>query len=301
MARIGKVRVPATSANIGPGFDTFGIAFQLYNTVTLEEGDGGLEITVSGEGADDIPKDGSNIVYKAIDHVLTKAGYEGRSLRIQLENGVPVERGLGSSAASILGGVLAADDFLGRRFSRDLLLDWAVEIEGHPDNIAPALLGGMIISINDEHDKLYKKIALPERLTAVAVVPEFKLSTKKSREILPAQVNFKDAVFNMRRATIMMVALIEGDLALFGRMMEDHLHHPFREVLVPGMSKVFAAAKKAGAFSVALSGSGSTILAFTEGEAGEIGGAMQAAFAVEGIESRVMALKPDNVGAVLLK
>ncbi len=301
MARIGKVRVPATSANIGPGFDTFGIAFQLYNTVTLEEAENGLTIAVSGEGAHDIPGDEGNIVYQAVDFVLKKAGYAGRDLKLTLENGVPVERGLGSSAASILGGVLAADDFLGRRFSRDQLLDWAVALEGHPDNIAPALLGGMVISVNDEYDRLYKKIALPERLCAVAAVPAFKLSTRKSRAVLPDRVHFQDAVFNMRRATVMMVALIEGDLALFGRMMEDHLHHPFREALVPGMGRVFAAAKDAGAFAVALSGSGSTILAFTEGDGEEIGAAMAAAFAGEGIESRTMALKPDNVGAVLIK
>lgn len=300
MKRCGKVRVPATSANIGPGFDTFGIAFQLYNTVTLEEGTDGLEISVSGEGAGDIPRDESNIVYQAIDSLLTKAGYESRDLRLTLANGIPVERGLGSSAASILGGILAADDFLGRRFARDELLAGAVAIEGHPDNIAPALLGGMVISVNDAEDTIYKKIALPERLTAVAAVPDLKLSTKKAREVLPQEVKFQDAVFNMRRATVMMVALLEGDLALFGRMMEDHLHHPFRAALVPGMSDVFGAAKEAGAFSVALSGSGSTILAFTEGEAGEIGAAMQRAFSAHGSASRIMVLKPDNVGAVLL-
>lgn len=292
------VRVPATSANLGPGFDTIGMALELYNYVEMRERPGGLRITVSGHGANSIPVDEHNIVYRTATKVFQMADYDPEGLDIRLENYVPVGKGLGSSAAALVGGAVAANALAGFPFSREELLDLVNSIEGHPDNVAPALLGKMVVAVQGQGGKvIQREIIPPPELQAVVAIPHFTVPTKKARDILPRQVPVADAVFNISRVSLLVLAMATGDLELFGQMMDDRLHQPYRTKLVPGMEDVFQRARGAGALGVALSGAGPTVIAFATDGLQAIGEAMEKAFQAYGVRSTIMTLKPCLSGA----
>lgn len=295
-----KISIPATSGNLGPGFDTFGMAFNLYNYVSMEEATSGLNITVQGEGAESISRGEDNLVFQAAHKVFQKVNFFPKGLKISLENNIPVARGLGSSASIIVGGMVAANQISGEKLSKNEILQMAVEMEGHPDNVAPALLGGVVVSVSDDKQVDYVKIAPPDELYAVVAVPNFELSTKIARAALPNEVSLSDAVFNVGRASLMIAALIKKDLFLFGKMMEDRLHQPYRNTLVPGMEEVFSAAKSAGALSVALSGAGPTLIAFTIGKNQDVAEAMSKTFAEHEISCEIMNLNPDVNGVKVI-
>jgi len=295
-----KIQVPATSANLGPGYDTMGMAFQFYNYVSMEERPGGLKITLMGEGKGEISCGEDNIVYQAAHRVFERIGFKPRGLHIVLENNIPIARGLGSSASIIAGGMLAANLISGKKINQDELLNMAVEMEGHPDNIVPVFQGGITVAVREGKETNWVKITPPPQLYAVAAIPQFQLSTKISRQSIPETVPMVDAVFNLGRAALMVAALMKQDLGLFGTMMEDKLHQQYRTSLIPGMVDVFEAAKKEGALSVALSGSGPTIIAFTVDRGEKIAGAIAAAFRKHGIRCRTMTLFPDNNGAKII-
>lgn len=292
-----KVQVPATTGNLGPGFDTMGMAFNLYNYVSIRSTPGQLKICVQGEGKGEISRGKENIVYQAVKKVFKKINFHPEGLYIELENQIPVTRGLGSSASIIVGGMLAANFLTGERLTRDEILEMAVEMEGHPDNVAPALLGGMIVAVPGVKNIDYIKINPPEDLRVVVAVPDFQLPTKLARQAVPDQVSLRDAVFNIGHASLMAAALLKGDLELFGKMMEDKVHQPYRMHLIPGISEVFSAAKKAGALSAAISGAGPSLIAFTRENGEEIASAMESAFCKHGITSRIMFLRPEQNGA----
>ncbi len=291
------VKAPATTANLGPGFDTLGLALNMYNTVELEETCSGLAIECSGEGSDALPKDESNIIYKAIDQVFRQVGYSPRGLHIKLHNEIPLARGLGSSAAAIVGGVVAANKISGSKLGEREVLQICAGIEGHPDNVVPALVGGFVVTTITSvgHVEYIKAVPSPI-IRAVAVVPSFELKTKDARKVLPSHFDFNDVVYNVSHAAFFVGAFITGNLSSLRFAMEDRLHQPYRESLIPGMRKVFDAAMRAGAQSVAISGSGPTLIAFVNSRDEEIGQAMKKAWEEEGIESRVLLLKPDLDG-----
>jgi homoserine kinase len=293
-----RVQIPATTANMGPGFDTLGMALKLYNFVEMEETGLGLKIDVDGDGADKIPRDASNIVYQAASKLFKLVNYQPVGLRLKITNNIPLARGLGSSASAIVGGLIAANKLSGSRLGEKELLNLATEIEGHPDNVAPALLGGIVVSAQVDGEIKFAKIEPPVKLKCVVAIPDFALPTKLAREVLPQSVSMTDAVFNIGRVSLLVTALIRQDFNLMATAMDDRIHQPYRASLVPGMKKVFAAAKLAGAKGVVLSGAGPTLIAFCDINTSLIAKVMKDTFMQSGIITQVMELEPNPVGAV---
>jgi homoserine kinase len=292
------VRVPATTANCGPGFDAVGIACTLYNQLALAITEsGGVQIKNLGEGGDLLPTDETNITYQAIQSVFTKQGYTCPGLSLTMTNTIPLARGLGSSAAAIVAGLYAANEILGSPLTKAELLDMATAFEGHPDNVAPALYGGIAISAMNNAKVETLQLLPPRPLSLVVAVPAFFLATKTARQVLPKQVSLADAVFNVSRTALMVGALATGDYAHLAAGLEDRLHQPYRQALIPGMPDVLAAAKNAGAFGAALSGAGPCLIAFTENQTDAIGQAMVAAFACHQVEAKYLTLSIDTEGA----
>ncbi|HKV45338.1 MAG TPA: homoserine kinase [bacterium] len=293
-----SVRVPATSANLGPGFDALGLALRLHNVLSLEAAER-PEIDIDGEGARSLPRDPTHLAYRAAMAVVARVEGEeapaSRAFRLHQHNRIPLSRGLGSSAAAIIGGAVAANTFLGGPLDQQALLDLATEIEGHPDNVAPALLGGLVVCARTATGVRWMRLA-PPTLRVVLAVPDYHVSTDEARRRLPARVPFPDAVFNVTRAALLVAALIGGRPDLLDEATQDRLHQPYREQLVPGLTEVFAAARRAGAYGVALSGSGPAVLAF--GDAPAIGPAMAQAFETAGAACRILHAEFDGEGAV---
>jgi len=296
-----RVQVPATTANLGPGFDCLGMALELYNIVEIIQVPRGLVIEVTGEGAADISRDGDNLVFLAAQRVFNQVGYDPAGMKIRLINQIPVARGLGSSTAAIVGGVIAANLLVGGRLSIKEIISLASSIEGHPDNVAPAVLGGIVLSVQADGDLKNLKIQPPQGIKCVVAIPDFTLATKTSRDVLPSQVPFQDAVFNVGRVALLVAALQQGNLSLLGTAMEDHLHQPFRSVLVPGMKKVLAAAKLAGAKGVTLSGAGPAVIAFADSNFNLIARVMGETFRQNGVKCKTLVLKPSPIGARALE
>ena len=302
-----RVGVPATSANLGPGFDALGIACTLYNEMTLTlTHEPGLHISARGEGAAYIPGDERNIVWKSIQYLLERAGRvdEFRGARIRMSNRIPLSRGLGSSATAIVAGLTAANALIDSPFSRDDLLQLATDIEGHPDNVAPAIYGGFTVNtVTDGHVECFS--FLPRIfLRFVFMVPDFYLSTKSARQVLPSEVPMKDAVFNISHAAMMVAALARGSEKHLENAFADALHQNYRAPLIPGMFDVFAAAKKAGAYGAALSGAGPCLIAFVPEHrkcTEAVAAAMQEAFRAHEIEARPLHLRLDTKGARILR
>ncbi|WP_227766179.1 homoserine kinase [Zhaonella formicivorans] len=294
------VRVPATTANLGPGFDTMGLALNLYNYIELTEVASGLCIDVEGEGSDVIPKTTSNIVYRAVMAVFEKCGYHPRGLKIKLRNFIPVARGMGSSAAALVGGVYAANALAGNPLSGDEMLQIAASFEGHPDNVAPALFGGIVISVMAQEQVIFRRITPPAELSAIVAIPDFPLATKIARQVLPDNVPIKDAVFNIGHSALLVLAFVKNDYELLGQAMQDRIHQPYRLDLIPGMEEVFDAAIAAGALGVALSGAGPTLIAFTRGSQEAVGKAMQQAFNKHNISCSIKTLRPVRKGAEIV-
>lgn len=291
------IQVPATTANLGPGFDTIGMALQLFNIVEMAETENGLLIEIEGEGADKIPKNENNIVYQAAIALFKEAAYKQRGLKIRLINNIPIASGLGSSAAAIVGGLMAANTIAGYPLGEKELLNLATSLEGHPDNVAPAILGGIVVSTVLDGDVKFIQIKPPAALKCVIATPDFELSTKKAREVLPQSISLNDAIFNISRVAILVASLIAGDLSLLSVGMDDKIHQPYRSNLIPGMKKVFAAAKLAGAKGVALSGAGPTLIALTEDNSNLIAKVMKATFAENGYRAKVLEVNPNPIGA----
>jgi homoserine kinase len=296
-----RVQVPATTANLGPGFDCLGMAVEFYNVVEIIPQAQGTVIEVSGEGASEIPRDEHNLVFKAAQRVFRQAGYFPSGLKLRLFNQIPVARGLGSSTAAIVGGVIAANLLAGGKLSIKEVINLACQLEGHPDNVAPAVLGGIVVSVQAEGEVKYLKIQPPQDLKCVVAIPDFPMSTKVSREMLPSQVAFQDAAFNVGRVALLVAALQQGDLSLMGAAMEDRLHQSMRSSMIPGFKKVLAAAKLAGARGVTLSGAGPAVIAFADSNLDLISRVMGDTFRQNGVKCRVLVLKPSPVGARALE
>lgn len=296
-----RVRVPATTANLGPGFDALGLALDLWNEADFAlRRNGSVELTISGEGVDGLPRDEQNAIAAAALQVFQLAGKKASGLRIDCVNRIPLTSGLGSSSAAMLTGMLGANALLGEPFSRPDILTMATENEGHPDNVVPAMLGGLVASaIHDGHVITRKLLVSPMAVTVV--LPDFYFPTKAAREILPEYVLRQDAIFNLSRAVLVIKALETGDMSLLGQVMEDSLHQPYRLPLIPGAGEAIQAARRAGASGVALSGAGPSLIAFSGQPADPgIGLAMQAAFEQAGLSARIFPLNISQSGASVI-
>ncbi|NLY44325.1 MAG: homoserine kinase [Clostridiaceae bacterium] len=259
-----SVRVPATSANIGPGFDCMGLALQMYNTIEAEEISSGLEILISGSTKRFLPTNEKNLVYQSMREVFNRIGYQPRGLRLKLINNIPVTRGLGSSSACIVGGLFAANAMAGFPFTTDELIFMAAEMEGHPDNSTAAILGGLVIAAPGDRKIHYIRVDLTNKIKFAVFIPDFPLPTREARSVLPELIPYKDAVFNIGRAALLAASFATGNLEHIIFAMEDRLHQPFRQDLIPGMGEIFSTSKEYGAKGVYLSGAGPTIIAMLD-------------------------------------
>ena len=300
------VRVPGTSANCGPGFDCLGLATTIYNylDLTLIRSDK-VVVEASGEGAEKVPRGRKNLAWQAVKKLLEVTGHnEFKGAIIRMKNHVPLSRGLGSSSTAIVAGLTAANEIVGSPLNRQQLLKLATELEGHPDNVAPAIFGNFTVSVMDGGEVQTFSFRPRIKLKLVVAVPEFELSTKLARKVLPKKISRSDAIFNISRASMLVAALVEGREELLPLAFDDAIHQPYRKKLVPGMTEVFDAARKAGALGAAISGAGSCLIAFTSAKRGhedEIAAAMVEAFKAHGVESKALILNVDTRGAQVLK
>lgn len=305
-AKTVRVRVPATSANCGPGFDSIGFACTIYNelTMTLTE-DENLDIVVTGDGAEAIPTDEHNIVWRSARYLLDRTSYgtKYKGGSILMHNNVPLSRGLGSSATAIVAGLKAANAIIGNQFGRRDLLQFATKIEGHPDNVAPAIFGGFTVSTTYRGRAQTFSFLPRMRLKFVAAVPDFTLSTKISREVLPDKISREDAIFNISRAAMLVAALMDGNPYFLRNSLYDAIHEPYRMKLIPGMSDVLYAAKRNGAIGATLSGAGPTLMAYTlerDRIAEKVADAMVDAFSRNGVAAKSHILSLDTRGACIM-
>ncbi len=254
-----KVRVPATSANMGPGFDSLGVALGLYNEITLEEKESGVEIIQKGVYKKNIPlKD--NLVYKAMQEVFKETGREPCGMKVTINTSVPPTRGLGSSAACIVGGLVAANAVYGL-LGPDDILSLACKMEGHPDNVVPCFTGGMAVSYYDGEQLTYIKHKMPLDIALFVLYPDKALETKKSRGVIPDKVPHKDAAFNAAHSALLVSAILKGRYSLLRKAMEDRLHQPYRSPIVEHMEDIFKLYEEVGAYGWYLSGSGPSVAA----------------------------------------
>jgi homoserine kinase len=295
------VKVPATTANLGPGFDALGLALNLWNeTEFIATDDKQISVTIEGEGKDSLPRDANNSIVDAALNIYERVGKPCTGFKIHCLNRVPLGSGLGSSSAALLTGMMGANALLGSPFTDEEILKLAIETEGHPDNVAPAMLGGLVASIVYEDRVISMK--LPARanrspIHVTIVLPDFDFPTKQARAILPKQVDRKDAIYNISRAVLVTEALRTGDLDLLGKVMSDALHQPYRIPLIPGAQAAMDAARHAGTAAVALSGAGPSLIAFSSKEQPAVGVAMKRAFEQAGLASRTFELSTSYEGA----
>jgi homoserine kinase len=298
-----QVLAPATTANLGPGYDCLGLALDLWNRLEVLEGSpgpGGPQVDVTGEGAGELATGPENLVYRAMGFLFREAGREMPSLQLRCHNEIPLARGLGSSAAAIASGLVAANKLCDGAYTSNDLLEMAATIEGHPDNVAAAVLGGLQLVLT-EQDQLYTAaINVPAELTAVLFIPEVRIATSDARAVLPEMVTVADAVYNMGRAALLLAGMATDHLEYLGVATQDRLHQPYRQPLFPAMKLLFKAARDAGALGVFLSGSGSTVLAFARGREMTVAYEMAEAARQAGVEGRVQVTRPTTQGAHLV-
>ena len=296
-----NIRVPATTANMGAGFDTFGMAFAMYNTVALKRITGNaIRLENLGAHTKTMEQVKDNLTVRSARKVFDAVGEPFAGLEFKMYNVIPVSRGLGSSSAAIIGGLMAANRLLGDPLDKAQLLELAVELEGHSDNVAPALYGGFVSSCQRGGKTVALKLTPPANLAAVVAIPDFYLSTSKARKILDPEVKRADAVHNIQCAALMVGAMATGDLQLFAAAFDDRLHQEQRYRLIKGAKRVLRAARSAGAIAAGLSGAGPTMIAFINTEdnrAEQIKKAMQRAWEFAGVSAKTMLLEQDNQGA----
>lgn len=255
-----EVKVPATSANIGSGFDTIGVALNIYNTVYVEEISDGLQIEVMDYSKKFLPKDERNLVYRGIKMVFDKVDYKCNGLRIVLNNEIPITRGLGSSSAGIVGGLMAGNALSGNKLSKGELVNMACKLEGHPDNTTPAITGGFAVAVKTDPVSYIKLAANYDDLRFALFIPNFPLNTVRARGVLPKAVSHTDAVYNISRASLLTASIMSGQYDLLGTALQDRMHQPFRKCLIGGVNKIFKFGKDHNAYGTYISGAGPTIV-----------------------------------------
>lgn len=271
-----SVKVPASTSNLGPGFDCIGMALPIYNTITIEETvlpGTGIEINVlnDNETSDELlmehmPMDENSIIYKAVELLYNSIGQTPSELKITVQSQIPIARGLGSSASVIVGGLLAANELLGHPADEVALLSIATEVEGHPDNVTPSIVGGLVLtSLEDDGSVVYRKLDWPEEWQITVCIPDYELSTEISRSVLPNEVPLQDAVFNAKRMGMFIQAINTKDAELMKMALQDKLHQPYRMKLVPGLDKIMDNLKhEENVLGCVLSGAGPAIVVISQ-------------------------------------
>ena len=282
-----RIRIPASTSNLGPGFDSQGLALTLYLTIEVTPStDERTAFTFAGEGADDLAAAAEeNLIHRAMKFIAGRRGVEVKPVQVRVSNEIPLARGLGSSAAAILAGFSAFEAANGVRLSDQEILDAATAMEHHSDNVAAALLGSFVVScVADEGRVAAARVPFPDDIRAVVVIPNFKVRTEAARAVVPATVSRQDAVFNIQRAALFVASLYERRYELIREAMRDRLHQPYRAPLVPGLEEVLALENVPGLIGAALSGSGPTVFALATGHFEQVAKAIVACFELRGIE-----------------
>ena len=296
-----RVRVPASTANLGPGFDCMGIALKLYSEADFEQIDTGFEICITNEGKDYVPQNENNLVFRAMKHLYDKAGKVLDGIRVNVNSYIPVTRGLGSSSAAIVAGLVGANHLLGNKFSTDELLYSAYELEGHPDNVTPALLGGYTVSLCDCGKIVYSKSSVDDNIKFAAMMPDFYLPTRKSRSLLPMNTHFKNATYNIARAALLSAAFSKGQTELLSVCFRDRIHQKYRFPHIKSGEYIIRAAKRLGACGGYISGAGPTIMSVVSSNYEEFELGMNKLIKTNLPDWRLVMLEADNDGAVIEK
>jgi homoserine kinase len=299
------VTVPATTANIGPGFDCIGAALTLYNQFKFTSLDSSssaeLIIEVVGTEAHLVKTDETNLVYKAFAKFYEHLRQTPPPVQIEISLGVPLARGLGSSATAIVGGLVAANQLAGAPLDRSEVMKRAIAIEGHPDNVVPALIGGcQLAASGGDVLKAWEICDIPwhSNIVPVIAIPNFELSTQAARRVLPNDISRADAIFNIAHLGLLLRGLETGRGDWLRTALQDRLHQPYRQALIPGYDAVNAAALKAGAYGMAISGAGPTLIALVDSPGAEaVATAMVNAWKAEGILAEARSLSLDTEGA----
>ena len=292
-----KVKVPASSANMGPGFDCMGVALNLYNEVCIEKiNSPRVEVEILDDSKSFMPTDERNYVYSAMGAVFRKANKELSGYRITINNAIPVTRGLGSSSAGIVAGLAGGNYILGEPFTKDELLNIACDMEGHPDNVAPALLGGYVVSLYSGRQVKYIKTDVADSISFAAMVPDFYFRTKKSRSVLPRYVSHKNATFNVSHSAFVASAFMKGDFSQIGEGVRDRLHQGYRISHIRDGNYVMNLCRKSGADACYLSGAGPTIMSIITGDVSEFQEKINFATANKLHNWRLKVFKADNCG-----
>lgn len=297
------ISVPATTANLGVGFDCIGAALTMANQFefTVADTDSKLSIAVEGFEADKVGTDESNLIYQSFIRFYRHLGQIPPNIEIKIKLGVPLSRGLGSSATAIVGGLLGANKLAGSPLSQSEIMAMAIAIEGHPDNVVPALLGGCQLSVANGDRWQVSPIPWHQEIVPVVAIPNFELSTEQARSVLPDSYNRSDAIFNISRMGLLIRALATNNGDWLSTALADKIHQPYRQKLITGYEQLHSAAISAGAYGLVISGAGPTLLALTNSDRQEqVMESMTAAWKKLGIDSQVRSLALDNVGAKVL-
>ncbi|MFB5763419.1 homoserine kinase [Paenibacillus medicaginis] len=293
-----RVRVPASTANLGPGFDTLGMALNLYAWIEMKQSDE-TSFHLYGDQLKGIPGDKSNLIYEVAQMVFNEAGVSVPELEISMYSDIPLTRGLGSSASAIVGALAAANALIGSPLSDARLFDMATAIEKHPDNVGASLYGGIITAVWDGVHAQCIRLDPSDHLEALVVIPGFELATSKARGVLPAEFSLQDAVYNISRSSLLVAALAVGDFEVIAEAMKDRIHQPYRAALVPGMAEILEEAPRHGALGSALSGAGPTLLVLVdrrEQRRAELERFLKETMQRESVPIRIMWLKPEAQG-----
>lgn len=309
-----SVKVPATTANLGSGFDCLGMALPLYNTITIEETvlpGTGIEINVLNDDVSEddfltehIPMDENSIIYKAVELLYNSIGQSPSELKITVQSQIPIARGLGSSASVIVGGLLAANELLGRPADEVALLSIATEVEGHPDNVTPAIVGGLVLSSQEDDGSIvYRKLDWPEEWSITVCIPNYELSTDISRSVLPKEVPMADAVFNAKRLGMFVQAIHTKDAELMKLALQDKLHQPYRMKLVPGLDKISENLKhEENVLGCVLSGAGPSIIIISyKNGLDRIKSIVKETWEDMNVKAEIMTLPVENEGAKIVE
>ncbi len=309
-----SVKVPASTSNLGPGFDCIGMALPVYNTITIEETvlpGTGIEINVinESENADDLltehmPLDENSIIYKAVEILYNSIGQTPSELKITVQSQIPIARGLGSSASVIVGGLLAANELLGHPADEVALLSIAAEVEGHPDNVTASIVGGLVLtSLEDDGSVVYRKLDWPEEWQITVCIPDYELSTEISRSVLPKEVPIQDAVFNAKRLAMFIQAVNTKDADLMKMALQDRLHQPYRMKLVPGLDKIMENLKhEENVLGCVLSGAGPAIVVISyKNNLDKIKSIIKDTWEEMNVKVNIMTLPVETQGAQIIR
>jgi len=300
------VRVPASTANLGAGFDCFGLALELYlsarATILFKPGAKSIARSRGVAGSASLPSDpDENLILRAMRFTAEREGFKLPAIRLAVKNSIPVASGLGSSAAAAVAGIALAYRIAGREVSKDDALQYAREIDGHADNVAAAVHGGLVVTLARGNSVVAVKKLWPKTIRLVVVTPRLMLETKKSRSVLPEKVDREDAVHNLQRSALLVALLEEKRYELLWDALQDRLHQPFRQHLIPGVPEILALPRTPGLLGIALSGSGPSVVALAMAQFEEIGRTISGCFQRAGVISSVRVLEADQEGLMFIE